>query len=211
MNFLVIDSHFPLRTGLSSLILQNFPSAQIDESKTIWSAIPLLESKEYDLIVTEINIDVSDCRHLIRVAKSRAAACRVLIYSKLNGELFAIPLMKNGADGFLSKSSGKDDIVTAIHTVLHGGKYLDVDLQLKLSANTESLTKNTSHNRSENLSGREASVMRLLLDGKSTKQIAYILGIKSNTVSSVKQRIYKKTSASNPLELYCRAQFLISH
>jgi two-component system uhpT operon response regulator UhpA len=54
----------------------------------------------------------------------------------------------------------------------------------------------------KNLSKREKEVCNLLIIGNTTNQIAKVLNIKSNTVSTIKKTIYYKKNVSNIIQLY---------
>jgi two-component system, NarL family, invasion response regulator UvrY len=88
---------------------------------------------------------------------------------------------------FCQKNANEEHLIQAVELLLN---ITDQPNILKSSSKTKN-----------QLSKTEEQVLQFLLDGKSTNDIAYLLNLKSNTISTYKRRIFDKTQTSNILEL----------
>ena len=78
---------------------------------------------------------------------------------------------------------------------------ITVKLESFLTSNDSELNSKNSHSHKSTLSKREQQILQLLLQGKTTQNIATELGIKSNTVSTLKNRIFEKLQVNNLVDL----------
>ena len=100
------------------------------------------------------------------------------------------------------KHANPGELARAISIVASGGKYLSVELQASLLANNNSGHQGEEMESIDNLSGRERTIMTQVALGKATKEIAYSLNLKCNTISTYKKRICKKMNVSDKFELF---------
>jgi len=84
------------------------------------------------------------------------------------------------------KSNSREELVRAIRTVLHGGKYISPEVSLKL------LEQEQRQNNSV-LTDREIEIVRLIAKEYSNKQIADALFISERTVESHRKNIFRKS------------------
>ena len=113
--------------------------------------------------------------------------------------------LEAGARGFLYKDVGADELINAIHQVHVGQAVLDSDVLSILMSKPEthhSPTRSEWRNEHEevNLSPREKDVLHLLVEGKSTKQMATILHIQPSTVKQALSGLYQKLGVNNRTE-----------
>lgn len=109
----------------------------------------------------------------------------------------AIRVLRAGASGYLSKQSATLQVVEAVRKILQGGKYVSASL-------AERLAEETGHDRAashQKLSDREFQVLRMLLAGKSLKEIAGELSLSVKTISTFHTRIWEKLGVKNDVEL----------
>lgn len=202
MNVLIIDDQTLLRTGMR-LFLQSLSDQYcLFEAANLEAAWSILKSENnIELIISEIKINGTITPNLIERLKNARPDVSILFYSGLAERLYALPVMRSGANGFIMKHSKPRELARAITVVGSGGKYLSVELQSsllpKISAGHQ-IEELESINR---LSDRERAIMTQVALGKSTKEIAYSLNLKCNTISTYKKRIYKKMNVADKFEL----------
>src|SRR4029077_2519324 len=105
----------------------------------------------------------------------------VLILSVHPEEHYAVRVLKAGASGYLSKNLAPEELVTAVHRVLIGRKYITPAIAEHL---TEQFDKGNGEATHELLSNREFEVLRQLAAGKSVTEIARAMAVSPTTVSS---------------------------
>ncbi len=200
MKILIIEPHTLMRDGLIMFLKDYMPDAVIQQTLLYDASAEFFKTQAFDLIITEIDLSVVVNTSWVGQIKGLQPEARILIHSACNGEIYALPLMEAGVDGFISKQASVPELKMAITTVLRDGKYLSVQLQtLLLSKLTTGRVK--GNNPMFLLSRKERNVLELVIQGKSTKEMSYLLGVKANTISTFKQRVFKKMKVSNPIEL----------
>jgi DNA-binding NarL/FixJ family response regulator len=112
-------------------------------------------------------------------------------------EFYATRVLRSGASGYLSKRSAPSELVTAIRTVAQGRKYITASLAEKLAESFDGLNQ-PPHQK---LSDREYQVLIELARGNTISEIAEILNLSVNTISTYRSRILEKMNLNNTAEL----------
>ena len=113
-------------------------------------------------------------------------------------EQYAIRALRAGASGFLSKDSATQELVSAIHKVLRGRKYVSTSLAEKLADGAGVSYDKLPH---EWLSDREMQVLQFIANGKTVSEIADEIFLSVNTISTYRTRILEKLRLHNNAEL----------
>jgi two-component system invasion response regulator UvrY len=195
MNILIIEDHPLIVLGVKMIISDFDPQAKIDHLNSFPESLTYLATKATDLIILDIDIPGSENLKMMGMIRELQPNIIILIHSGYDEHHYALPYIQAGADGFLSKQASPDEFTTALKTVLKRNKYVSYNVQQSLLNNSGT----DSHNL--NLSPGEMRVMQLIIEGKWTKEIASIMNLKQNTVSTYKRRIYDKLGVSDAIEL----------
>lgn len=110
-------------------------------------------------------------------------------------EQYAVRALKAGASGFVNKGSATEDLLTAVHEILEGRKYITSSLAQKLAG---AIGDKPGH---ELLSDRELQILHLIASGKTVSEIARELSLSVNTISTYRTRILEKLNLNNSAEL----------
>jgi two-component system invasion response regulator UvrY len=203
MNVLIIDDQTLLRTGMRLLLQSLSEEYCLFEAANLETACSILRSENnIELIISEVKINGTITPNQVEMLKSARADVSILFYSGLSERLYALPVMRSGADGFIMKHSKPRELARAITIVGSGGKYLSVELQSSLLPKISAGLQLEEMESIDRLSDRERTIMTQVALGKSTKEIAYSLNLKCNTISTYKKRIYKKMNVSDKFELF---------
>jgi len=195
--FLVVDDHTIIRSALTFLLQDAYPNALIEESPDGSDVIERVKKSHFDLIIMDIQMPKNEAMGLIRQVHLAYPFIPILVYSMTPEKIYAIPSLKAGAKGFLSKGSTMDELKEAIRTVLEGKSYLSPDIVQILSEQT--LTKSAIS--ASILTVRELQIVELLLAGYRITMISKMLGLKNTTVGTHKSHIFKKLKVVNLMEL----------
>jgi DNA-binding NarL/FixJ family response regulator len=196
-NVLLIEDHPLIRLSLRTVFSEIDVNIRLYEAENFASADLQVQNQPFELVVLDIHIPGGkgiDMIHLLRQAQPNVL---ILVYSGADENQFALPYISAGADGYVSKSSEKQEVIEAVHTLMRRKKYMSANVHGHLLKNGFD-SKSIRHILSE----REYLVMRMMLDGKWTNEIAAELGIQSNTVSTFKARIFRKLNVTSVIELY---------
>jgi len=207
MNILIVEDHPLIRMGLEILILNAQPDAGISQSDNFPDGLVLLKKEKFDMLILDIDVPGSENIRMMEMVREIQPAILILIHSGYDEQVYALPYLQAGADGFLSKLTSQDEFDAAFTALITKGKYTSDKVQqimLDSISSPDSKTKNPI----TSLSPQEMRVMQLLLEGKWTKEIAAILNIKENTVSTFKRRVFDKLGVTDLLELSKKVSLL---
>lgn len=197
MKILIADDHAVLRKGLIQILSDACPNAEFAEASTTPETLKFLSHQAWDILVLDIFMPGRSGLEVLSEVNRLYPNLPVLVLSSAPEEQLAIRVLKAGASGYLNKQAAAEQLVTAVAKVLSGKKYVSPPLAERLA---EQLTfqEKPLHYR---LSDREFTVLRLLVSGKSIKEIADDLSLSPKTVSTFHTRIWEKLLVHNDIEL----------
>lgn len=200
---LLVEDHDIVRIATSMLIREIMDNAVVEAVSNSRDAIEAVSSNGYQLIILDLNIPGTDPLSMIGKLRSLQEGTPILVFSGQKEELYGLHCMRAGAAGFVSKESDSSELKDAIRVVMNGQKYLSQGIRAQLLG---SMLQQGVSDPTELLSARELVIMEMLLEGKWTKDIAGQLNLKSTTVSTFKNRIFKKLGVNNLLDLAKRVE-----
>jgi two-component system invasion response regulator UvrY len=199
MKIIIADDHTIVRQGISRLLKENFPFAEIVEASDTVDLVKLVRREKWDVIISDITMPPGDSGlEAVKEIKSISPSTPVIIMSMHSPEHYAVRAIKAGASGYLSKDSASLELVKAINHVLSGKRYVNAEVAAILADAFETNFENRSV---ENLSDRELEVFKLLGRGKTVSDIAKELCLSTNTISSFRAKILEKMNFHNNMEL----------
>ncbi len=199
MQILITDDHAVIRKGLKQILLEEFPSATIDEAPDAETAIKLTLSGKYDVVISDLSMPGRSGLDVVHHMKQYFPKTPVLILSMHPEEQYAIRALKAGAAGYLSKDTAPEELVKAVNRIMQGRKYISSTIADKLfSELDQNADQRPSH---EQLSHREFDVFQLLAAGKSVSDISDQLTLSISTVSTYRARILSKMKMRSNAEL----------
>ena len=195
---LIVDDHAVVRFGLRQFLDDTDDLEIAAEAASGAEALALVHKEVWDLVLLDMALpDLNGLEVLKRIKRARPEM-PVLIFSMFSEDEFAIPALDAGASGYLNKDSPPHQILTAIHTVVEGARYVSPTLAEKLLSGLASPGRRPPH---EALSKREMEVMRLLSKGVSLTKIGETLFVSVKTVSTYRSRILEKLGVQSNAEL----------
>lgn len=198
LRILIADDHSVVRKGLRQILLDEFPTAKIEEVPDAEELIKKVMSDKWDVVVSDLSMPGRSGLDALQQIKLSHPQLPVLILSIHPEEQYALRALKSGASGYLSKDTAPDELVKAVQKVLLGKKYISQSIAEKLADNFSSDTTLYPH---ESLSDREFDVMKLLANGKSVSEIAEMLSLSVTTVSTYRARVMVKMNLKSNSDL----------
>jgi two-component system response regulator NreC len=187
LSVLLADDHVLVRQGLRSL-LDREKIQVIAEASDGQEVIRLAEAHHPDVAVMDISMPTLNG---IDAARELARSCpktRVILLTQHEEEQYLHEALESGVRGYVLKSQVVNDLVHAIRQVSRGGFYLSPGV----SQAVVEAYRSRSERPSDPLSIRERQVLQLIAEGKSTKDVASLLGISVKTAESHRSRLMKK-------------------
>ena len=206
----LVDDHPIVRNGLRATLATEADLLVVGEASHGQELLKYLPTTPADVVLLDLDLPVLD--GLTTTARLRAEypALRVLVLTMVAdahriGQLFAA-----GAQGYLLKSTGQNELVAAIRAVAAGQMYLCSKLGMSLLHQVLALAPAApapapTGRRAGGLTTREQEVLQLLAEGLTTNEIAAKLFTSKRTVETHRQHILKKTQAKNTASLIHQA------
>jgi DNA-binding NarL/FixJ family response regulator len=197
---MIVDDHRIVREGLRQVLADYEGITVVAEAAHGGEAMQGLRASRdgVDAVLLDIALPGRDGLEVLKQIHSECPGLAVLMLSTYPDNQFAVRCIRAGAAGYLNKSADPDDIVAALRKVASGGRYLTGAVADLLANAVSEVSPQAPH---ELLSQREHQVFRLLAQGQSVGQIAVLLNLSSNTVSTYRARILEKTGVRNDVEL----------
>lgn len=204
ISVLVVDSHPITREGLKRLLGPFGKSTEVGEASTAREAITHLRESPWDMVILDpLLADMNGLSLLKRLKRlkqldEKCARLPVLILSTQPEDEFAVPALKAGASGYVSKTADAKTLLAAIKQVLGGQRYISAGVADRLASNVAGHETERPH---ETLSDREFEVFRMITCGKQPAQIAKELCVSPKTVQTYRTRILEKMKIKTNAEL----------
>jgi len=187
MRILIADDHAILRKGLKEILLEEYPSAHIEEVGDADTLFKKSLNSEWDVIITDLSMPGRSGLEALREIKQYLPKIPVLVLSIYPEDQYATRVLKAGASGYINKDTAPTELVKAVQRVLQGRKYI-----------TASTADKAPH---ELLTDREFDVMKLLASGKPVLEIANMLSLSPTTISTYRARILDKMNLKTNSDL----------
>ncbi len=194
MKLLVVDDHDIVRQGVKRL-LALLPDAHVLEAATADAGFDLYSSEHPEVVVLDINLNGGSGLELLQRLRSKDANARVVMFSMHADAGYANRALKSGATGYVSKSSGADELIEAVKLARAGKRYVDRRLANEMALNP------VDGDPLNALSNRETEILRLLGEGKSLGEIGSTLGIAYKTVANTCTRVKEKLGVERTADL----------
>lgn len=194
----LVDDHRMMLDGLRQFIQREQDLAVVGEAATGEAGLQVIEREAPDLVVMDIDLPGINGIEVLRRIVARWPRIRVLILSGYCDPGYVGEAMKHAASGYLLKSNTHEELILALRTILAGKTYLSPEVCTALA--TQYRAKDGAPAAAE-LSARETEVLRLIADGRSTKEIAANLGVSIKTIETHRHRIMEKLDVDSVAEL----------
>ncbi|RYD72948.1 MAG: response regulator transcription factor, partial [Sphingobacteriales bacterium] len=194
---LIADDHEIIRRGLKNLISDYWAGVEILNASTMQEALVETE-KSPSLVIIDVNLPGGNNLKVIDQIKLVQPNAKILVFSSLNENIYAVPYLKAGASGYLTKNAEESEIVTAITTILAGSRYSSRNVKENMF---NSILGNDADNPFTKLSARELEVAELLTKGIGVLEISNQLNLQMGTVSTYKLRLFQKLKIKSIIEL----------
>lgn len=201
IRIILAEDHKIMLEGLRSLIGKQSGITVIGEAGSGRMAVKLALELLPDIVIMDITMpDLNGIEATYQIT-SELQDTKVIILSMHDDKLYVIKAFKAGALGYLLKKSTFDELICAVQTVNNSEIYLSPGItDIVIENFVHSLSNNKSLSSSL-LTDRECEVLRLIAEGKSTKEISLSLYVSIKTVEVHRKNIKDKLGIYNVAEL----------
>lgn len=189
----IVEDHKILRQGLCSLLSASADLDVVGEAGDGMDAIRTIKETEPDLVLLDINMPKMDGISVIREIKQYCPDTRILALTMHRSEQYILQVFKSGGDGYCLKSSGQEELMTAINAVLSGKHYVSPEISgIVLEGYLENRRTVKEESSFESLTQREKEVLKLVAEAHQNTEIADYLCISPKTVEKHRANIMRK-------------------
>lgn len=194
VSIILADDHTMFRQAISQL-LKLLPGVQvIGEAANGKALVELARQWKPDIIFADINMPVMNGLEATSIIKAELPAIKIVALSMLDESGRIAAMMDAGADGYLLKNAGKEELKSAIEALCKGETYFCIETAKILEREKRNLKQVTME---ADLTKREKEVLLLLCREMTNQQIAARLFISTRTVDGHRERIRLKTNTHN--------------
>lgn len=187
VHILLADDHAVVRQGLKSL-LENEGFEVVAEASDGQQAVELSEKLCPDAAVLDVAMPMLNGIDAARQISKISPRTKIILLTMLTEDHYVLESLRAGVKGYVLKSKNAEELANAIREVCRGGVYLTAAAS---SAVVQAYLNDTPLPAPE-LSDRERQVLQLVAEGKTTKEVAAVLGISVRTAESHRVKIMEK-------------------
>jgi len=187
IRILVVDDHFVVRMGLVAAIDMEDDMIVAAEASDSQQAIELYRKHRPDIVLTDLRMPDVDGVATTALLCRETPPARVIVFSSFGGDENVRRALAAGAHGYVIKSGPHAELVAAIRSVYAGKFYLPPALAADLA----------QHVSRPGLSHEELEVLRLVVGGRSNKEIADLLKVSEVTVKRRVSHILQKLGVND--------------
>lgn len=191
MKVVLADNQRILRDGLRA-VLTAAGVQVVGEAGDGDAAVAEAERSQPDVVVIDIALPKLNGIEATRRLKAKMPATQVVALSMNSDRSYVMAMLEAGATGYLLKDAAAAELLTALGAVSRGETYLSPAVAAAVVDHALHGRAVASSGSEKPLSVREREVVRLIADGKSSKQIAAVLHIAVSTVDSHRRQIMDK-------------------
>ncbi|HAS73752.1 MAG TPA: DNA-binding response regulator [Clostridiales bacterium UBA8960] len=186
---LIADDHDLIRQGLKSILNYEDDFIVSGEAANGEEALALIHQYKPDILLMDINMPVKSGIEVLKIIKEKDINIKVLLLTVESDKKTILDAIEIGADGYILKGSGTQDIIDGIRRVFHGENYIDKSLVSMLFKKVA--TKDKDHDLLSTLNEKELEILYHLSKGYSNKEIGDMMYLSEKTIKNNATRIFK--------------------
>ena len=200
IRLVVVDDHTIVRQGLVSMLEQTGECQVVAQAADGAEALELVHKNKPDIVVTDLSMPRLSGLELVRRVREQLPSVKTLVLTVHEEDEYILPIIRAGASGFLNKDTSVSDLMAAIKTIYAGQAYFG-PRAAKALADQHQRPREAGMDPYQLLTARERETFQLVVEGKTTKEIAQILEIGVKTAENHRARMMEKLGLRNTAEV----------
>ena len=209
---LIADDHRVVREGLAAILKMKDDIHIVGEAQDGMEAIEKVKTLVPDVVLMDVSMPRMGGVEATRQIKREFPHIGIVALTMYDEQQYIFDLVRAGATGYLLKDSESSQIVAAIRAIYKGESLIHPSVASKILAEFSLMSQKKGKKPGwveHDLTEREITVLRLVADGKTNKEIAVALGLSDKTVKNYIAKIYDKlqvSSRSQATAFYLKSQ-----
>jgi DNA-binding NarL/FixJ family response regulator len=199
IKLVIADDHTMFVDGIDSILSKEQNIEVIGRCYDGPSVVDFLKEHKADILLLDVNLPgmsgIEVCKQLVK----NGTKVNIIAISMFNEESFVTEILNNGAQGYILKNTGREELLKAINTVMKGQSYFSKEVTQTIMKGLMKSRKasNSSTKFIPKVSRREKEVLKLIMEEFTTQEIANKLFISLKTVESHRSSLLAKLNARN--------------
>lgn len=194
---LICDDHELYRTGLKAFAIDYFnDDIEIKQAKTGEEALILFEKFNPEIVFLDIEMPIINGIEVCKKIKEEAPQTIVIMISMHTEKIMYGAVKKAKANGFITKGDANDKIAECIDYIKDTGLFYS-SLNDQFSSKGEAAEFGKIIDQLNDMTNTEKKVLKLVLEAKSSEEIADILFVSKKSVNNYRNRVCRKLNLPN--------------
>jgi DNA-binding NarL/FixJ family response regulator len=182
LRILLVDDHEVVRVGVRALIDRQPDMEVVGEAGTVREAVGQAEKLLPDVVVLDVRLPGGTGLEACREIKSQRPETRVIILTSFPDDHVLFDAIAAGADGYVLKQIGSDDLIRALERVGRGESLLDPSLTERVFSKMREVRYQERAHAFADLTAQEMQILSLIADGRTNPEIGAVLHLSEKTV-----------------------------
>ena len=202
INVLIVDDHAIVRDGICSLLALAGDMEVVGEAANGREGLEKAGQLLPDVILMDMAMPIMGGLEAIRRIRKEFSEIKILILTQHDDKDHVFPVIQAGANGFVSKTAASSELISGIRAIFAGESYLSPSIAKVFVEDYQrvALTEDKKDHY-ERLTDREREILKLVVEGYKTQQIAEMLIITPKTVEGHRTSLMNKLGIHNTIEL----------
>jgi two-component system nitrate/nitrite response regulator NarL len=197
----ILDDHQMLIDGIKALLAHSKRYEVLGEETDGNRAFEQIQSIQPDLIITDINMPNLNGIEFTKLIRQNNPTVKICALSMHMEKDVIIQIMKSGANGYVLKNTGKQELIEALDKIMEGHLYLSNNISIDILFADTSNGNDKHQTQYSKLTEREREILKLIAQEFSNMEIGNALFISERTVESHRKNIFRKTNTKSVVGL----------
>tara|TARA_B110000908_G_scaffold138073_1_gene164035 strand:- start:196 stop:828 length:633 start_codon:yes stop_codon:yes gene_type:complete len=190
----IADDHAMFRDGIKAMLEPETEMEIVGEGDNEQKIIEDCNDYKPDVVLMDISMGDSDGILITKKLKNSLPETKVLAVSMHNESHYIRSMLDNGANGYILKTTGRNEMISAIKAVYDGATFLSSAVSSSL---LKSMNQENTPNSQIKLTPREIEVLKMIAEEYSNQEIAETLFISPRTVDTHRRNLLEKLGLKN--------------
>jgi two-component system response regulator DevR len=200
LRILLVDDHEVVRVGVRALIERQPGMEVIGEASSVRGAVSLAKQLAPDVVVLDVRLPGGDGLEACRQIKDDRPETRIIVLTSYPDDEVLFDAISCGADGYVLKQIGSDELIRALERVGCGESLLDPSLTDRVFAKMREVRRQERAHAFAGFNAQEMQILARVAEGQTNREIGEALHLSEKTVRNYVSLILSK------LDLTSRAQ-----
>lgn len=199
IRILIADDHSVVREGLRTLLGKVEEFDVIAEAADGEEAVRLIGEKKPDVAILDISMPVVNGIEATRQVRRASPGTKVLIFTIHENEEYVYQMVAAGANGYVLKDAGKNDLIAAVRAIQVGGRFFSPGVSRLIIDEFVRRSREPSPAGADRtgLTGRESEILQYIASGLTNAEIARKLFLSVRTVNTHRTNLMHKLDVHN--------------